>query len=532
MAGEDPEDIILPLLEGAIAYLCLPRKSPPGGPSVIGMRVFDSGVSASGTKAKITSLRAAYAAAVVAKAKNSPKTNAAAKATKRTGMQPRALTASGDEVIAIPSSPSPSPPRHRSASPPANAASPGGRKLERTASAATAKAAKSAATNSSAELLLPWDADSLASLLGAHQALAATLLRFERDLKLAAAGSATTQNRRASMSNTRTDAESAGAAGYDGVNEYCDGTDDEHNRPQLEKSSELLERADASLAAALAAAGVGVLTETLPPYADPYAAGASPEAGGMGSKNSGVSTTPTCDGDPLTPTRPPSPPSRLSTPLNVASDNGGGSKDIAVEHGSPMFSTNRILPVVPLTVVTTDAAANHKVTDLEGHQPFPEPQGEEGTASSPPSGGGEGGESWWPGHSKGVLEPWQRGHRDGDKTTGGVDSMWATTTAAGAGPKTVSEIHSMRCTAKEGLGRFEDAFKDCRAAIAAVPGAPKLWAKAASLALQLGSEAERREREIGTVASTKALSDGWAREVSLQRISGLQRTGLQGNRKT
>lgn len=512
LAGEDPEDTIVPLLEKAIAYLCLPRKSPPGGPSVIGMEISGSGVSTSGTKSSIASLRAACVAAVAAKArKKSTKENAAAKATKRTGKQSSSVTASGGGLLP------PSPSRQRSASSLANSSSSGGRNLQ---AAAKTKAEKIAAANSAkaAELLLPWDADSLASLMGTHQALAATLLRFERSLKFAAPGSATKENQRSAIPNARIDATSIGAVDFEGVGDHGDDTGDQHHRPQSkqsEQSTELFKRADASLTVALAAARVGVRPVTPRPSADPNTAGSFPEAAGIGSKNSeGLGIT-TFDGTPPSPPRPPSSPSRLSTPLHIVGDDEDDPLKSAAEHRSPKSPQNGIPPVMPVTVLVTDADADHKTTDLEWGKSLPEPQGEAVIVSSPPPGGGEDDDNWLPGHNKILQDPRQRSSRDGGTCiTTGDDESFLATTAAGADPKTVAGLYGMRCAAREGLELTADAFKDCRAALAAVPGAPKLWAKAASLALQLGSDAERREKGYGRGASTKiAISVYWAREV-------------------
>lgn len=527
LAGEDSEDTIIPLLERAIAYLCLPRKSPPGGPSVIGMEFFGGGVSASATKTKVASLRGACMAAVAAKKrKNGPKTSAAGKTTTRKGTQAGPVTASVGEATALPSSASPSPPRQRPST--------GGRTLRKVVSATNVKAAKSAAAKASAkaaELLLPWDADSLASLLSSHQALAATLLRLERSSKLAAAGSAPRENQRRSPSaSASTDAEGVGAVDCgEGVDDHGDGAGDHHHRQKSEQSMELLRRADASLTVALAASGVAVRPVTPPFRTDPITAGSAPEATGIGSKNSESGITPVFGGA-ASPPRPPSSPSPQSTPQNMASGDEGGPLNSVADSGSPMFRANAVLPATPATVLIRDAGAEHNMIDREGTEAsLAEPQGEDGAVSStPPGGGGEGDDNCFPGQSKGEQEPRQRRRtRDGDITHSGDNSLLA---AAGCGAEqstTVTELYSMRCAAKEGLGLTGDAFEDCLAALAAAPGAPKLWAKAASLALQLGSDAERREKRSCKGASTKALSDKMAREVrQTSRRVGSKGTGF------
>lgn len=518
LAGEDPEDTIIPLLEGTIAFLCIPRKNPPGGPSVIEMEAFDGGVSRPATKKNVASLRAACVAAVAAKAKKStPKINAEAKAKKRTGKQPRSMAAASGGIRAAISPLSRSPTRHRSASPPANALSSSRRKLQTAASAAKGRAAKRAAAAVSAKLaklLLPWDTNSLTSLLSAHKALAAILLRLEQSSRLAA-DSATKENQRSSMPDTTTDTESMDA------DDHSDGTGDQHYRPQSNQSTELLKRADASLTAALAAAGRGVRPVTPPFYTGPNTAGSFPEAAGIGSKTSEAGITPTFGGGPSSPPWPPSSPSRLSTPLNTASDDERGPLKGAAERRSPTC--------IPATTMVRDADANHKMTDLDerNHSP-PEPQGEAATAPSSPPGGVESDNSWLPRQKKRVQQPRPRRGRGGDTTTGGDGSLLATI-VADADRKTVAELYGMRCAAKEGLGLTGDAFKDCRAALAIVPGAPKLWAKAASLALQLGSDADRGDERSGEAAPSKAFSSSWAREVRDKKtISGFNETGALG----
>lgn len=58
------------------------------------------------------------------------------------------------------------------------------------------------------------------------------------------------------------------------------------------------------------------------------------------------------------------------------------------------------------------------------------------------------------------------------------------------GRDTVVELYAMRCTVREGLGRLEGALRDVQEALVLAPKAPKLWAKAASLALRTRKHAE------------------------------------------
>lgn len=513
LVGEDPEDGTIPPLERAIAYLCLPRRSPPDGPSVIGMEVFGGGVPISAAKKQLTSLHAASMAVVAAKRnRNGVKTKAVAKTTNTTGKQPRPATASAGEVTALPSSSPPSPPRQRSASPATIASLHGGRKSRKGASTATVNAAESAAAKASAkaaELLLPWDADSLASLLSAHRALAATLLRLERSSNFAT-DSATSEKQTSCKPSATTGAESLRV--FD-----CQGVDQDHPL-QSQQSTGLLKRAAASLTTALAAAEVGVRPVISPFSTDPDAAGPFPEAAGIRSKNSKSGVKPIFGGVLPPFSRPPSSPSRLSTPLKMVSDDEGGPCKSEAESRSPQFPASLLSPLIPVTGLMRDTDADHRPGDLEGEQSLPQPQGEAVTASSPPPGGGESDESWLPGQNKEGQDPRQRGSMGGDTTTGGNSSLSATSVVGSEHKTVVAELYSMRCAANEGLGSTEGALEDCRAALTAAPGAPKLWAKAASLALQLGSEAERREKRRGEGASTSAPSETWAKEVRQNEI--------------
>lgn len=473
MAGADPEDAVIPLLEGAIAYLCLPRVNPPGGgPSLIGVKVFGDGVPTpagagkGNKKKKITSLRAASAAALAASKKAKPKT-ATPKAKARKGKQSKPLMVpSGGGTVAVASSPSPSPPRNRppSPSPPAGAAGAvgaAGRKLAQAAAAAAkAKAAAERAASRAAAKLLRWDDDSLADLLGAHRALAATLLRFEQSLELtAAADSTTTANhgRRRLERNYATtermdggnddDGDGDGNGDGDPFDEHSSSGEARHCRPpQPQRSAELFERADASLTAALAAAGVAVGDKLMTSRATGN--DATPAVCGTGH-----------GGRDLASPRPPSS-SRASTPIKVAADEEhGGRSSKMPETATPMLLRKIIAPALACTVSSTGAAD----------------KGQE------------------------IRQP-----HDGSNAAITANPMAAT----GADPRTLAELYGMRCAAREGLRFPEGAFQDCWEAVAAVPEAPKLWAKAASLALQIASGAAERRGE-----SMKARAEAWATEV-------------------
>lgn len=58
-------------------------------------------------------------------------------------------------------------------------------------------------------------------------------------------------------------------------------------------------------------------------------------------------------------------------------------------------------------------------------------------------------------------------------------------------PNKITELCGMRCTAREGLGKLEEALEDVQRALMIAPEAPKLWVKAALLALRVENEMEQ-----------------------------------------
>ncbi len=434
LAGGDPEDTIVPLLERAIEYLCLPRRSLPGCPPAVGTQVCSSGKGK-----EVASFRAAIIAAVAAKA-NSKKARDDAAVEAETG-----TTTQGRSVAATPSSSSP---RQRSASPTAASSASGGRKLKGVAALAREKAAARAA-----DALLQWDSDSLASLLGVHQAMSASLLRLERSMRQVVDPAPKESQRSSRLEAT---------AEFD-----LDGDDkgDRHHRPQSAQSLELFKRAETSLTVALAAAKAGVRPETPSPTPDE-------QMSGEGNKSS------TAGGELPSPSRRPS---SSHTPTSVAQAAGdGGGRPTAFGESC-----------IPITVRGID----------EDHGCIPITMRGIGA------------------DQKELQEPPRRRSR-GTATSGRRGSVLA----AGADPEAMAMLYGMRCTAKEGLGLIEDAFHDCAQALAAAPRAPKLWGKAASLALRIGSEAERkrkRTRPKAGVLSIKAYCDGWATEVRSRKSGGV-----------
>ena len=460
LAGGDPEDAIVPLLEKAIGYLCLPRRSPPSGPSVIGMQVFGSGSSQSDKAPKKgpTSLGEACIAAVEAKANgNEAGENAPVKAKKGMGTRGRSVAATRASSI----------PRKRSASPTIATSASSRHKPQTLAVLAREKAAAKAA-----EALLKWDAESLGSLLNAHQAMSKTLLRMERTLRQAT-GSAPEESQGSSRLNTTADVDLDG-----------DGAENRHHRPESEQSTELLKRAEASLTVALAAAGVEVRPATPSPLPN-ITSGSLPaeEAGEGETKNSSGGEYPLSFS-----------PRPSSSPTPPSANKADGD-----ESGDPTIMEESCIPITVRRVDPDHEEAQAQEPRQLSSRGEPTTLGES-SISITVRGDDVAREE--------IQEPRQRRSRGASKT--GV-------VAAVVDPKAMAKLYGMRCTVKEGLGLIEDAFRDCREALAAVPEAPKLWGKAASLALRIGSEAERdtkRTRARAGVLSIKAYSDGWATEVS------------------
>lgn len=101
----------------------------------------------------------------------------------------------------------------------------------------------------------------------------------------------------------------------------------------------------------------------------------------------------------------------------------------------------------------------------------------------------------------------------------------AASTAADAGiwtadvePKVIAEILAMRSTAREGLGFLNLALDDVRRAIVTVPRAPKLWEKAACLALRVATDTGL---EDNSEDGLKARSLSTAAEVE-RKVRGLR----------
>lgn len=110
---------------------------------------------------------------------------------------------------------------------------------------------------------------------------------------------------------------------------------------------------------------------------------------------------------------------------------------------------------------------------------------------------------WRPAHSK--ANPHEGKNERASSPSPNVRSEVETTSTGGSGQsvlwhitarkanfsiaslENIAELYAMRCTASEGLGLLEVAFNDAREALILTPRTPKLLAKAASVALRIGS---------------------------------------------
>lgn len=500
------------LLESTIGYLCLPRAHPPGGPCPIGTKVFDGGTSSSKKiKAKrIVSLRAASTATLAATKKRGNTTgNVGSKA--GVGQGPL-LGDDGDRTGRSPLSPHQ---RHPSSG------RGGARQHDKPAETAAATAATrvAAASATAASLLLPWDGDSLASLLAAHRDVAAILLLSARNLKLETRavnaedqvnanlrvciserdgkearvrGSAVTESANAWVGDPGKDIADESNIDDDAENNHAAGA---QQRRMLEQRLELLTRADDSLTVALAAAGcdgapaVALTTgNALPSAPDPEVAGSGNErpsgviAAGC-SRNDGA--------EPFIRSRSPSRVGGATLPDDTGSLNPASWDPISLV----------TMEGVPPQDLASERDANQGGTSStdETHQ-------------GPPGGGGRDGDGNTSTADTAVTEEQRRREDHGSAAPARASAVVAVVDS-----RTVAELYGMRCAAREGLGLVEDAFSDCLGALAAAPKAPKLWAKAAALALQAGSETDRSWDENGCKdgrgKTRKDVCVEWANEV-------------------
>ncbi|CAM9131600.1 unnamed protein product, partial [Scytosiphon promiscuus] len=508
LAGEEPDATIMPLLESTIAYLCLPRINPPGGPSAIGMKIFGGDASPPKRRKakKVASLRAASAAVLAAARGEKSTGNAAAKA--RGDHAPRHSPMAGHDGNAKTVSPS----LGRQRPPPSSDGGGGGRQHDVPEQAATmcaaskAAAASGTATAKAASLLLPWDAESLASLFSALRDVAAALLLSERILKrkvfaIEAEDQADLEPRACTSDTTCAKGRVASETGRMEI-----GFDGHHPHSLLlHQCAELLKRAEDCLTVALAAAGcegeVGV------PLAnhDAIPGGTHARVAGSGNESpSGVvQAASTHNSEEGRPTRFSST-SRVSTPPDATTVDDrpldGGS-------GTP-------LPSVPTRVPAPQGMASEEDTTQDGtfftddtsHVPSAGRKDDGSELLAPPAVG--------------------EGERQREEDRGSAAGDLPSAALAAADLQAVSQLYGMRCTAREGLGLVRDAFSDCLGALAAAPTASKLWAKAASLALQVGSEIDRRWETNGaedcTGKSRKDVSLEWANE-AMRLASGLLR---------
>ncbi|CAM9252597.1 unnamed protein product, partial [Ectocarpus sp. 12 AP-2014] len=497
LAGEDPTEIIS-LLEAAIFYLYLPRTSPPGGPPVFGPMVFGAG---SGKGNSINSFHAATLAAVsnaAGKKKAKRKTTGQARSTKAQ-QQPMAKPG-GERTKASSPSPSRSPPRHR-ASPSPSAATGPKNKLQQavTAPKAAATEAATAAAAKAASLLLPWDTESLAGLLAVHRAMAAALFRLERNLKLNAGTSAKPENQTSSRVSIATETGVDGHGDRDhGGHDHADDASDDHGH-LLNRCRRLLERADASLTVALAAAGVevglGALATTLN-NATPRGSVSGVVGGGNKSPRGGISGR---NDHAYERGRPRMASRTTPSTLNISADDGDDNNTRLNNLTNPLLPAKVEITVMPMP--ERDADVDQVVPDHHDRSSsLHDGERRDADGKSP--------------RKKSTREEEPRRRNTRSDAASGAPVAAAT---ADAGSETMAELYAMRCAAREGLGLVEDACIDCREALAAAPDAPKLWAKAASLALQSASGSGGKGQAVTDIEGVsrqfvKANYDYWARE--------------------
>lgn len=355
------------LLQGAITYLCLLRADPPGSPVEMGPETTPGHGNVDGKPAS----HEAKPAEVPEKPADGSSDAAPATTTAK----------SGPAVEPVGSMTSPLAP-----------------------CGLTPAAGK---RNSKRAAVLTWDSESLTSLLALHKAMAAALLRPERDAMAAA------------LLQPEND---------DPKNHAMkDGDPECRRRPlRLRSTEEVLKTAEASLATALAAAAAGAGSVSSSNYYVSSAEGNESSTGGER----------------------PAPPDATSTP--------------ALQSGDHSWADSRLLEGCRPSPRSIAGGCDGKPRDSFKQtggglsEPEPEPSVARG------------------GRFLNRLFP--------------VPQQEAVVVST-AGRDTIVELYAMRCTAREGLGTLEDALRDVQEALVLAPKAPKLWAKAALLALRTGKHA-------------------------------------------
>lgn len=461
----------------------------------------------SGKGNNINSFHAATFAAVsnaAGQKKAKKKTTDQARITKR--QQQPLVKPGGERTSASSPSPSRSPPRHRASPSPSPATGPKN-KLQQAATAPKA-AATEAATASAAKaaaLLLPWNTESLAGLLAVHRAMAAALFQHERSVKLNAGTSEEPEKKTSLRMSTATTTGVDGHGDRDhGGHDHADDASDEHGYLR-NRCRELLKRADASLTIALAAAGVEVglgapattMSSATPPDAVSGAVGGGNKSsrgriGGRKRGRPGMASRTT--------------PKTLGRSADDGDDNNTRDNNL----------TNPPLPakveIVVMPMPEQDADADQVVPEHHDRSSLlPDGERSDSDGRSP--------------RKKSTREEEPRRRSTRSAAASGASVAAAT---ANADSETMAELYAMRCAAREGLGLVEDACKDCREALAEAPDAPKLWAKAASLALQSASGSGGRGQAVTDTEglsrhSMKANIDYWAREVRPYESTSVKR---------
>ena len=382
LAGRS-RDHIVSLLQGAITYLCLLRAAPPGSPEEAIPENTQGDENSDGKSALHEPNQAEVAGTVAEGSDTDPATTA-----KR-----------GSAVDAIGSTTSPQ------------------------ASCGIIPAAIKPKSKRAAVLI--WDSESLSSLLALHKAMAAALLKPERD--------ALPESDPVSQSTKDSDPE-------------C------RRRPRI-RSTDVFKAAEASLATALAAAAAG---------AGSVASTNKYESSVEGEKNM-------MDSD-----RPPAPPDATGMPMLSGDHTWADSRLLKGCRPSSPRSIAGGGDGKPNNCVKQTGEATEPASELVGtgrsrflNRLFPVPQ-----------------------------------HR--------------AVVVSAVGRDTVVDLYAMRCTVREGLGTLEGALRDVQEALELAPKAPKLWAKAASLALRTRKHAEGGRGGAGG-------GDGGPRRAEMRRLAEVRK---------
>lgn len=366
--------------------------------------------------------------------------------------------------------------------------------------------------------VLAWDSESLTSLLALHKSMAAVLLQSERALgdNLAEDGDrnrsgSRTKNCSLDRSEDQTkgcdpdqsgdktkdyspdragdqakdcDLDQSGDLTKDGDRDRSEDQTEDSGDPEIRRrtlSAELFKGAEASLVAALAAAaaGAGSVTSSRANSAAERAKSSRPKSGRPTPLHSSMPSDQFVQPNPsrfmLSSGEYSWADSRLlagaCNPSRRSTAGGGGS-------GQPEANGHLLA-----------GRKSSGSTTRGGRDGPPNDPSSEDMPSALGEGRGEGGEGAGGG---GGVEV--KGEERGGRGSGYSNMMFPVpqqkaVVISTAGRDLIVELYAMRCTAREGLGALEGALRDAQEAVVLAPRAPKLWAKAASLALRAGIHA-------------------------------------------